>query len=413
MKVFLKSFFISCALIVLAIIIYSKFINSQPIAKSKQTQTEYPIVETAKLFPGKHFITIKAYGEVVSDKIINIKYRDKGRIIGIGKNIKAGSYVNKGKLLFEVDSFNLKNKLKEKYSAKKIFLLKLKTLKSQINTAHLKKTEIITQRDIVKKQLDKKTKVDNKVFSENSIDDLRLSLSKREETLINIIELINILKIDVETYTAEIEKLDIIIEKLNYDLKETKVTAPFSGHLSELKIEIGKEVSLNESLAILSDTDNLEVKFFIGGRDYYQLSRFNNKGLGKLINVKWLMGNKYYETKAKINRIDGAVNKEIAGINLYAKIIQSDTKIPLGAFVEIVLIKEITTDVILVPLSSVFDNQYIYIAINNRLIKQKINIVSEELDGILIEDDNLSGKNIVLTRLSDMHDKMRVNISSQ
>ena len=53
---------------------------------------------------------------------------------------------------------------------------------------------------------------------------------------------------------------------------------------------------------------------------------------------------------------------------------------------------------------------FIFIIKNGRLKKQKIKIISQESNGILIEDDGLSGKNIAVTRLSNMQDDMQVNI---
>ena len=42
------------------------------------------------------------------------------------------------------------------------------------------------------------------------------------------------------------------------------------------------------------------------------------------------------------------------------------------------------------------------------LLYLKINIISEESDGLLIKDINLEGKLIVITRLSEMQDNLRV-----
>ena len=55
-----------------------------------------------------------------------------------------------------------------------------------------------------------------------------------------------------------------------------------------------------------------------------------------------------------------------------------------------------------------YDNKYIYLVRNNRLIQHKISIISEENDGVLIEDNNLSGNYIATTRLSNMQDNMQV-----
>lgn len=158
----------------------------------------------------------------------------------------------------------------------------------------------------------------------------------------------------------------------------------------------------------MSDTDNLEAKFFIGGSDYFKLTQFKNNGLEEVVNIKWVIGNKSYKTKGKISRIDGLINKEIAGINIYAKIDKSLPKIPLGAFIEINLISNTPSDAIIVPSSSIFKNKYIYLVRNQKLIKREIIVISEEREGIIIKDNNLSGNYIATTRLSNMKDNMQV-----
>jgi len=408
MKPLFKNIIISFLIIILAFIVYYFFLNSRPVATAKQANIELPIVNTLKLSSIKYLLNIKTYGEIVSDRILNIKYRENGKIIKIGKNIKNGEYINKGDLIFKVDSFYIENEIEEKITSRKILFYNLKKINFQISSNELKQKEIIVQRDIIKNQLDRRTAVKSQAFSDNSIDELRLSLSLKEQSLIDNIELINILNIELETLNTEIDKIQIIIDKLNNDLEETTVSAPFSGHISNLNIEVGKEITSNDNLAVLSDTDNLEAKFFIGGSDYFKLTQFKNNGLEELVNIKWVIGNKSYKTKGKISRIDGLINKEIAGINIYAKIDKSLPKIPLGAFIEINLISNTPSDAIIVPSSSIFQNKYIYLVRNQKLIKREIIVISEEREGIIIKDNNLSGNYIATTRLSNMKDNMQV-----
>ena len=408
MKPLFKNIIISFLIIILAFIVYYFFLNSRPVATAKQENIELPIVNTLKLSSIKYLLNIKTYGEIVSDRILNIKYRENGKIIKIGKNIKNGEYINKGDLIFKVDSFYIENEIEEKITSRKILFYNLKKINFQISSNELKQKEIIVQRDIIKNQLDRRTAVKSQAFSDNSIDELRLSLSLKEQSLIDNIELINILNIELETLNTEIDKIQIIIDKLNNDLEETTVYAPFSGHISNLNIEVGKEITSNDNLAVLSDTDNLEAKFFIGGSDYFKLTQFKNNGLEEVVNIKWVIGNKSYKTKGKISRIDGLINKEIAGINIYAKIDKSLPKIPLGAFIEINLISNTPSDAIIVPSSSIFKNKYIYLVRNQKLIKREIIVISEEREGIIIKDNNLSGNYIATTRLSNMKDNMQV-----
>ena len=70
--------------------------------------------------------------------------------------------------------------------------------------------------------------------------------------------------------------------------------------------------------------------------------------------------------------------------------------------------RKIDKESIKIPYSAVFNNKYIYLLNGNKLKKTKIKIIGEEKDGLLIENTDLSGKSIVLTRLSDMQDDMQV-----
>ena len=170
MKSLLKNVIISLLIITVAIIIYYLFISSRPIATAKQESVSLPVVNISKLSSENYFLNIKTYGEIVSERILNIKYRDSGKIIKIGENIKNGEYIKKGDLIFKIDSFYIENEIKEKLASREILLLKLKNVNSQINTTGLKKKEIIIQRDIIKNQLNRRTSVKSKVFSDNPID---------------------------------------------------------------------------------------------------------------------------------------------------------------------------------------------------------------------------------------------------
>ena len=77
MKPLFKNIIISFLIIILAFIVYYFFLNSRPVATAKQENIEFPIVNTLKLSSIKYLLNIKTYGEIVSDRILNIKYREK------------------------------------------------------------------------------------------------------------------------------------------------------------------------------------------------------------------------------------------------------------------------------------------------------------------------------------------------
>ena len=407
MKIFSKSVLLSIFILLASLALYFVFVNSKPEAHSKKNITEFPLVETFVLESKYYSSNIDSFGEIVTTKEIDIKYTYSGKIYEVG-NVSDGSLIKKGDLLFRIDTFDIENEIKQIEAEKKIISSNIDKFTKQISSKNLYIKEVENQKNILSKQLKNKLNIAGNVISENALDEIRLSLSRLDETLINIKELIDILHIDLETNKIKLNKLNIVLKRHKNDLEKTYVRAPFSGHIQNIKMYEGQEIFKNEILGKLKDTKNLEVKFFIGGEDYNNLLKFENRGIDKVIKVKWLVGKKEYVSEAIITRLDGEINQDTAGINLYAKLVNNNNEIPIGAFVEINMKRILNFKTIKIPNSAVFNNKYIYLLEGKYLKRKKINIISEESDGLLVEDIDLKGKLIVVTRLSEMQDNMQV-----
>ena len=407
MKIYTKVILLPFFVLLLSALIYFLFVNSKPVAYSKKNVTEFPLVETSVLKKDNYATNINSFGEVISTKSIDIKYPKNGKIFEVG-NVSNGSFIKKGDLIFRIDPFEIENAINQNKAEKNIIIYNIEKLKKQISSKELFKKEIKNQKHILSEQLTNKLNIEGSSISKNSLDELRLSISRLEENLINTNELIDVLNIDFKTNEIRLKKINFIIEQNQNDFFNTRVIAPFTGYIENFKIFEGQEIFSNESLGTLTDIENLEVKFFIGGEDYNNLLQFKDKGINSSIKIKWSVGKKEYFSEGIIVRLDGELNSDIAGINLYAKLTENKNNIPIGAFVEINMQRKIDKESIKIPYSAVFNNKYIYLLNGNKLKKTKIKIIGEEKDGLLIENADLSGKSIVLTRLSDMQDDMQV-----
>ena len=87
MRSLLKSFLISFIIITVGVIIYIIMSSTRPTISQKEDDIDYPIVETKKLKSKENTINITAYGEVISTKVIKIKYRDKGKLLKLEKTL--------------------------------------------------------------------------------------------------------------------------------------------------------------------------------------------------------------------------------------------------------------------------------------------------------------------------------------
>ena len=407
MKIFSKSIIFPFLVIFISALFYVLFVNTKPVAHSKKNITEFPVVEIEKLESDYFSSNINSFGEVISEKVIDIKFPTNGKIYEVGM-VGDGSFIKKGDLIFSIDPFEIENNIEQNKAERKIISYNIEKLSKQIVSKKLYKNQITNQKNILSKQLENKLNIEGSSISKNSLDDLRISISRLEESLINTSELIDVLSFNLKTNEIQLNKINIIIERYENDLFNSKVIAPFSGYIENFKIYEGQEIFSNELLGVLKDTENLEVKFFIGGEDYNNLLKFKDRGIGSLVEIKWSVGKTVYSSEGVIKRIDGELNNNTAGIYLYAKLTENVNSIPIGAFVEINMQRKINYKSIKIPYSAVFNNKYIYIMNGNTLKKTKIKIIGEEKNGLLIKDEELAGKSLVITRLSDMQDNMQV-----
>ena len=72
-------------------------------------------------------------------------------------------------------------------------------------------------------------------FSKNSLDDLRISISRLEESLINTSELIDVLSFNLKTNEIQLNKINIIIERYENDLYNSRLLRHFQAILKILK----------------------------------------------------------------------------------------------------------------------------------------------------------------------------------
>ena len=70
---------------------------------------------------------------------------------------------------------------------------------------------IKTNVNILSKQLSDKLSIEGNSISKNTLDELRLSLSRLDENLINAKELIDVLHIDLKTNEAKLKKINIVL----------------------------------------------------------------------------------------------------------------------------------------------------------------------------------------------------------
>ena len=158
MKIFSKSIIFPFLVIFISALFYVLFVNTKPVAHSKKNITESPVVEIEKLESDYFSSNINSFGEVISEKVIDIKFPTNGKIYEVGM-VGDGSFIKKGDLIFSIDPFEIENNIEQNKAERKIISYNIEKLSKQIVSKKLYKNQIANQKNILSKQLENKLNI--------------------------------------------------------------------------------------------------------------------------------------------------------------------------------------------------------------------------------------------------------------
>lgn len=222
--------------------------------KSKEEESEsapLPVrVSSARI--GELIMKLKTIGEVEAIRIVKIKSDLKGEIKKLW--VDEGSHVKEGEILAELDDTEYRLRLEEAEVSR---LEKLSRFYIQSQFGELTSTavnedlkKIDTKRDEYEKAL--------KLWKDGLISEKELEKKRREYEL-SIIEK-GERREDVLSASTGFSQADIAYKQAKINLEKTKIKAPFSGIITDLKVRENQSVNPGEELMTLVNVDRLRVK---------------------------------------------------------------------------------------------------------------------------------------------------------
>lgn len=222
--------------------------------KSKEEESEsapLPVrVSSARI--GELIMKLKTIGEVEAIRIVKIKSDLKGEIKKLW--VDEGSHVKEGEILAELDDTEYRLRLEEAEVSR---LEKLSRFYIQNQFGELTSTaenedlkKIDTKRDEYEKAL--------KLWKDGLISEKELEKKRREYEL-SIIEK-GERREDVLSASTGFSQADIAYKQAKINLEKTKIKAPFSGIITDLKVRGNQSVNPGEELMTLVNVDRLRVK---------------------------------------------------------------------------------------------------------------------------------------------------------
>jgi RND family efflux transporter MFP subunit len=306
---------------------------------------------------------LELFGEITSARRSELRVSVGGRVVEVGNNFKEGGVVKKGELLLIIDDFEYQNAVIEEQA------------KYEILNRDFERAEELYLKNSISEQ-----------FKDNAM----LEKTQQEITL------------------AEAQK----------DLRDTKLFAPYDGVINSVEASLGKQVStFNDKVGEVIDIKNLEVRFSLSKAQYGRLLEDDQAVIGRAVAIHWTAGNKIFDFEAVISRTGAEIKSNTGGIDIFATLFFDESEFSLirpGAFVRLSVTDKTYNQVISVPNTAVYDDEYIFIILNDRLVKRLVVVMGYDGTNTLIKADSTNeikvGDLIMVNQLREAGEGVKVDI---
>ncbi len=188
-------------------------------------RTRAPLVETISVFPDTHQVVLSAYGSVVPAREVQVVPQVSGRIIWVNPQFVPGGIVQRGDLLFIVDSSDYNVAVAEAASA--------------LQEARARLEQEQGQQEVARREWE---------LFEDEVDTAAAnrSLALRAPQL--------------ESARAAVSAAEARLSRARLNVERTRVRAPFNGFVRNENAEVGQLVSAQSPSGTIVGTDSYWVR---------------------------------------------------------------------------------------------------------------------------------------------------------
>lgn len=281
-----------------------------------------PVVATTQVVEQDDVELRRYTGKMMSPSVVQLTARVSGELLRLG--FQEGSLVEKGQMLFELDSLRYDATVKN---------AEAKLAESRARAHYAQSTHQRNQT----------------LLAENVITE------DRSENLAS----------EHEAAAAAVRAAEANVITARDDLTNTKIVAPQAGKIGLAKFTPGNYVTPTSGvLATVVQMDPLRVSFSISNRDF--LSQFGTEeGLRTRADIRLrLADDTFYEHTATVEFIDNQANRNTDTVQVYARVDNPDRKLLPDGTVTVVLARRNGKTLPAVPPSAVVidaDGPFVYV----------------------------------------------------
>ncbi len=421
---FLAQILLPIAVLAIAIGIYQYMKSTKPPARVRAPEEIVFPVRSILVMYANDQPTLTLYGTTVAGRQVELRALVAGQVRKTGAQLLSGGEVKAGDMLLEIDAFDYEVGVSEAQAQLAEAKAKLIETEASLEVEKGNLTSAREQLRLAQTDLNRAKKLGTRgTVSARTIDDRRLILSQRQQTVTQLENNLKVWSARKTQQEATVSRLKTVMERARKRLTETLLKAPFNAYVSDVGAQVGRMLSVNDRVATLIDRDWIDVRFAITDRQFGRLAAVETDLVGRPLKVVWDVGSRKLNYNATIERIDARVSSQDGGIQIYGRIETENLPAPIrpGVFVEVRLQDIMYQNVVKVPSEALYDSpnsnlgktesadpkeenvkerKKVYVIIDGKLEERSVRVVGASGKDFLIQGDVRSGERLMVTRLS-------------
>jgi multidrug efflux system membrane fusion protein len=169
-------------------------------------------------------------------------------------------------------------------------------------------------------------------------------------------------------------------------------------------------VNVNDVIAALYDRNALEVRLTLSDNQYGRILADGGKVIGRPVEVLWYIGGEPVRYEGEIVRVGADVALARGGIDAFASVRVTPDQPALrpGAFVEVRVADRTYENSARIPEAALYGTDHVYVMEEGRTVRREVRPVAFDGTHLIVEGDLASGDTLIVTRLDEAGEGVRV-----
>jgi RND family efflux transporter MFP subunit len=390
-------------------------------AEAKRTeralQVEGTVVKTEDVR-----VILTGYGEIKTLNTVSISPEISGRVVDVHPRLESGEIIPRGATLFKIDSRIYAATLQEANASLQQFKNTVLRLEKQFAIDQERQKTIERNRDLAQLEFKRIQQLyeGNKVGTLSGVDRAEQSYNAAVDQVDQMSRALALYPLQIQEANSGIEAAKARFAIAEVNLLRCQVTAPFTGRIKNVSIEVGQYVTPGQPLVTLADDTLLEIQVSLDARNARQWLLFDNTSAEKLTTwfskptpvackLRWTENPETDPWTGIMDRVvqfDPQTRTLTVAIKLETPAPQLGKHHPFpmveGMFCIVDIPGKTLQNVIRLPRWSVsFENTVYLVTEESRLKTAPVTVIYAEGENVFVSHGLTPGQTIVTTRLSD------------